>query len=78
MTVTADTITDTQILALQSGAGAVGDHRMVDICAAAMPLHAADDGTDSHRLVDGEPWTIDEARAECARVINEARAQEDS
>jgi len=66
-----------QILTLQAEAFSAGDNRMGDICAAAMPLHTSDTGEDVHQTVDGEAWTIDEARAACADAINEARAQED-
>lgn len=65
MTTTAATITDTQITALQAEAQAAGDWDQSTICAIA--LGETDPAPD---------MTSDEARAECARVIAEAEAQQ--
>lgn len=62
-------ITDTQIEALMSEAGASGDPGQVAVCLAALG-HDGPEAGDEY----GDPMPIDEARAECARVIAEARA----
>ena len=63
------TITDDQIAALRAEAASAGDHAMVAICRVA--LH---DETDE--LPRAGCVTPAAARAECARVIADAHAQE--
>lgn len=63
--ITADTITDSQIRALRSEASDAWDNEQVAICDIALGDGAA----------ATETWTRKTARAECARVINEAAAQ---
>lgn len=82
---TADAITDEQITALRAEAGQAGDHAMAVICAIAL----GDEWAESidHRVlrhvsredrdrIDSAFATVATARAECARVIADAEAQE--
>lgn len=71
---TSETITDTQIRQLRTNAAEAGDLAMAMICARALgdDLADAEPGTDG---ADARDLTVDQARAECARVIAEAEAQ---
>lgn len=71
---TADTITNAQIEALLTGAGAAGDMEQCTICRIALDL-PADDGPMGD--VDPDAWTREAAIAECARVISDAEAMLD-
>jgi hypothetical protein len=62
---TAETITDSQIQAVLRESTAAGDVAQVRICNAAL-YH-----------INPRAAARDEARAECARVINDAQAQQD-
>jgi len=62
------TITDEQIEALMSVAGAAGDSVQVAVCLAALG-HDGPEAGDGY----GGPMSKPDARAECARVIAEAR-----
>jgi hypothetical protein len=64
---TADTITDTQIRALQADAGESGDSEMYDICRLALGLTPA----------MSWPFETYGARSRCADVINNARAMDE-
>lgn len=70
-------ITNDDIRALRREARAASDYMMADICDIALSSRedASDDGTP---LIgpDGRPTTRTETRRECARVINDAAAQE--
>lgn len=64
------TITDEQIYQLRDEAITAGDLVMAEICDYAL---LEEDG----RSWYGSPWTPETARAECARVIADAEAQQD-
>lgn len=69
------TITDADIRALRADADEHGDERMSCLCDIALAAYetsfaAGEDLVDK----DGQKWTRSEARDECARVIDEARA----
>ncbi len=71
---TAETITNKQIRALREEALTVPqtpDHAMADICAIALGDVVSDDSCYANVVM-----TREHARAKCARVINNARAQE--
>lgn len=57
---TIDTITDDQIRALETEAGAAGDLEMATICRVALGEE------------ESSAWTEETARTECVRVIREA------
>jgi hypothetical protein len=68
-------VTDEQIRALRQEALAAGDYRQVDICQRALATDTVDQDGNAIAFAD---WSREEARAECARVIAEAAAQEDA
>ena len=70
---TAETITNKQIRALRDGAAEADDPITVDFCTIAL----GNEDSDGTGTTLGKPCTVEQARAECARVINDARAQED-
>lgn len=76
---TAETITDDQIRALESEAGVAGDLCTVHLCGLALAAHetAHNDGQDFVGP-DGEIWTRTEARENLAGCINAARAMENT
>jgi hypothetical protein len=77
-TIAAATITNQQIRALRTEAAKAGDLMQVAICERAlgwMWIEVTNLSTDEDRRVQG--LTVDEARAECARVISAAQAQRD-
>lgn len=78
-TLTAETITVSQIKALREEAKAASDSRLVDVCDVALASLESDnvDGTPLEDS-DGNPQTRSEARALVAEMINEARAMDDS
>lgn len=65
--ITADTITDEQIEELQASAGEAGDLEQVDLCRLALGMTPT------------IAWNLTPygARIRCAKVIDNARAQED-
>lgn len=71
-------ITDQQIKQLREEAMAAGDYRQVDVCYVALASREDHDDQTAETLLgpDGEPMTRTEARAECARVIADAKARE--
>ena len=70
--ITAETITDSQIEQLRTEADAAGDDKMGRICDVA--LGEVKWGADL--VAAGQGMSRESARAECARVIAEAQAQE--
>lgn len=64
------TVTDSDIRKLRREAIDHGDYKMVDLCNRALSVAVTDqDGNE----IPYDNWTRDEARAECERVILEAR-----
>ena len=73
---TADTITATEIRALRHEAEEHSDHDQVLVCDLALAPHRAANADGSPLIgPDGQVWTRTQARAACADVINETRAQ---
>lgn len=74
MTTTADNITDSQIRKLRKEAESAGDLLMAMICVRALgdDMEDAEDGTDG---AEAREMTVEQARAECARVCADAEAQ---
>lgn len=69
---TGETITGYHLRALRREAERAGDYAQVAICDVALGVAFDARG---QIAVSGRTWTQAEARAECARVINEASAQ---
>jgi hypothetical protein len=65
-------ITNQQIRALRTDAAEAGDLDQVAICDVALAGVAHGHTVEA----SGRTWTQEEARAECARVVDAARAQE--
>jgi len=76
MTTTTDSITDSQIRKLRKEAESAGDLAMAMVCVRALgdDLEVAEDGTEA---ADAREMTVEQARAECARVCADAEAQWD-
>lgn len=75
-TMTADTVTATQIRALREEALAHGDQRQVDICDMALASHETADEIGGDLVgPEGDVWTRTQAREACADAINDAAAQ---
>jgi len=76
MTTTADNITDSQIRNLRKEAHEHGDLLMATICVRALrdDLEDAEPGTEA---AEARELTVEQARAECARVCADAEAQWD-
>ena len=73
---TADTITATEIPALRRGPAQHPEHDWVLVCDLALAPHRAANADGSPLIgPDGQEWTRTQARAACADVINETRAQ---
>ena len=71
------TITDDQIrdLAKKAQAEDPTDYHQIDLCARALTADGDTTNDDGHEIAFAD-WTQAQARAECARVIADAAAQE--
>lgn len=73
---TAETVTDAQIRELRVESDAAGDFDMAMVCLLALGRITYDPLAEHAPLLEAcGCTTVDEARAECARVIREAQAQ---
>ena len=75
-TLTADTITATEIRTLRREAKEHSDHDQVLVCDLALAPHEVRNADGSPLIgPNGQNWTRSQARAACADVINQTRAQ---